>query len=118
MPAGTLGPLVRAGSRVAGRRGRYLCSALISHFGRFDVAGYSAPGFAATTVRPVPLQAPFVPVSVVATQVTGRTELAVSAQAGGTLPEQVSALLDSMAAALPPGRDQEGFRSVGVLPIR
>ncbi|GAB1692096.1 non-ribosomal peptide synthetase [Krasilnikovia sp. M28-CT-15] len=97
-----LGLLARS-LRLAGDR--YLCTAILSHLGRVDPAGFSADGFRASTVYSLPTHAPLAPLSIVATALPGRTELTVAHHGP---PERAEALLDAVEEALSPHRHWAG----------
>jgi amino acid adenylation domain-containing protein len=99
----------RAGSRIPppilaaalkAMRHRYLCSSIVSHLGRIDLDAFGAPGFEASTVYSLPVHAPLAPLSVVATEPPGRTELTVAHHSSVA---DADALLDAIEFALSPG---------------
>jgi amino acid adenylation domain-containing protein len=98
----------------AGRR-RYLCSSIISQLGRIDLATFSAGDFHASTVYSLPVHAPLAPMSIVATEPPGRTELVVAHHGAA---RDADALLDAVVEALSPAavRDWVGNRTRQPLP--
>ena len=88
-------PLLRRA--LAAARHRYLCSSIVSHLGRVDPDTFSAPGFAATTVYSRPVHAPLAPMSIVATELPGRTELTMAYRGDGA-DELFDSLVDAIAA--------------------
>jgi amino acid adenylation domain-containing protein len=94
VPLSLLTPALRA------MRHRYLCSSIVSHLGRIDLDAFRAPGFEASTVYSLPVHAPLAPLSVVATEPPGRTELTVAHH--GT-DAAADALLDAIEQAVAPG---------------
>jgi amino acid adenylation domain-containing protein len=100
--------VLAAALRPVGRRN--LCSAIVSHLGRVDPAEFSTGEFTAYTVYSLPVHAPFAPLSVVATEPPGRTELTVAHQGAD---REAEALLDAIERALSPDelRDWAGNRT-------
>ncbi len=91
-------PILAAG--LSAMRHRYLCSSVVSHLGRIDLDAFQAPGFEASTVYSLPVHAPLAPLSVVATEPPGRTELTVAHHSSDA---EADALLDAIESALAPG---------------
>ncbi len=99
LPLGLLAPALRAAAP------KNLCSAILSHLGRVDLADFTAPGFQASTVYSMPVHAPLAPLSIVATEPPGRTELAIAHNGPAQAAE---ALFDTIEAALAPHRHWVG----------
>ncbi|MEV0991540.1 non-ribosomal peptide synthetase [Streptomyces sp. NPDC049949] len=94
--------LLRAAQAGAVRADRHLASAVVSHLGRLDPAEFSGGGFTATTLYALPVHAPLVPVSVVATETDTATELTMGVRGGPDLAERATRLLDEVLTRLPP----------------
>jgi amino acid adenylation domain-containing protein len=103
-------PLRALAAALRATRGRYLCSSVVSHLGRIDLEAFSTAGFTASTVYSLPVHAPLAPMSVVATEPPGHTELTLAHH--GT-PQDAEALLDAIERALAPDplRDWDGNRT-------
>ncbi|MFF4850617.1 amino acid adenylation domain-containing protein [Streptomyces sp. NPDC001194] len=93
--------LLRAAQAAAVRADRHLASAVVSHLGRLDPAEFSGGGFTATTLYALPVHAPLVPVSVVATETDTATELTMGVRGGPDLAERATRLLDEVLTRLP-----------------
>ncbi|MFI5672444.1 amino acid adenylation domain-containing protein [Streptomyces sp. NPDC051704] len=93
--------LLRAAQAAAVRTDRHLASAVVSHLGRLDPAEFSGGGFTATTLYALPVHAPLVPVSVVATETDTATELTMGVRGGPDLAERATRLLDEVLSHLP-----------------
>ncbi|KOY57440.1 non-ribosomal peptide synthetase [Streptomyces sp. XY332] len=93
--------LLRAAQAGAVRADRHLASAVVSHLGRLDPAEFSGGGFTATTLYALPVHAPLVPVSMVATETNTATELTMGVRGGPGLAERATRLLDEVLAHLP-----------------
>ncbi|MFF1497640.1 amino acid adenylation domain-containing protein [Streptomyces sp. NPDC058304] len=94
--------LLRAAQAGAVRADRHLASAVVSHLGRLDPAEFSGGGFTATTLYALPVHAPLVPVSVVATETDTATELTMGVRGGPDLAVRATRLLDEVLTHLPP----------------
>jgi acyl carrier protein len=99
LPLGLLAPALRAAAP------KNLCSAILSHLGRVDLADFTAPRFQPSTVYSVPVHAPLTRLSIVATEPPGRTELAIAHNGPAQAAE---ALFDTIEAALAPHRHWAG----------
>ncbi|MFE2551986.1 amino acid adenylation domain-containing protein [Streptomyces sp. NPDC059355] len=93
--------LLRAAQAAAVRADRHLASVVVSHLGRLDPAEFSGGGFTATTLYALPVHAPLVPVSVVATETDTATELTMGVRGGPDLAERATRLLDEVLTRLP-----------------
>lgn len=102
VPLGALGGLVRALEAGSGRLDRHLCTALVSHLGRVDLAAFSAEGYTASSVYSLPVQAPFVPLSLVAVECLGRTEITLCRAGGPGADGAAEELLDRIEDTLSP----------------
>jgi len=107
LPLRGLGAGLKAVDALSRRTDRHACTALLSHLGRVDLTTLSTAEFAATTVYSLPVHAPFAPVSFVATEPAGRTELAMSFSDGPGMAERASALLDHVCEALSPAAHRD-----------
>ncbi|MFJ2577105.1 amino acid adenylation domain-containing protein [Kitasatospora aureofaciens] len=112
LPLPVAAALVRASRAAALARHRHLASAIVSHGGRLDPAGFSTDGFAATTVYALPVHAPMVPFSVVMLELPGHTELVVSARGAADVGERCDALIDRLAGALATAEPAAGSREL------
>ncbi len=102
LPLSVVRPGLAALDALSRRTDRYACDALVSHLGRVDLAAFSTPDFAATTLYSVPVHAPLAPVSIVATEPAGRTELTLSYPDAPGMADRAAALLDQICDALVP----------------
>ncbi|MEU8840397.1 non-ribosomal peptide synthetase [Streptomyces roseus] len=93
--------LLRAAQAGTVRADRHLASAVVSHLGRLDPAEFSGGGFTATTLYALPVHAPLVPVSMVATETDTATELTMGVRGGPDLAERATRLLDEIMTRLP-----------------
>ncbi|MCZ9635194.1 non-ribosomal peptide synthetase [Rhodococcus sp. BH5] len=96
------------------RTNRNLVSAIVSHAGKIDLAALSAPEFAATAVRALPVHIGLVPISFVVVESGTRTEITVSCRAGRGVAERLEALLDRIIAEFDPTAAQPAPPSRGV----
>ncbi|MEV6951176.1 non-ribosomal peptide synthetase [Streptomyces sp. NPDC051183] len=90
--------LLRAAQAGAVRADRHLASAVVSHLGRLDPADFSGGGFTATTLYALPVHAPLVPVSLVASETDTTTEVTMGVRGGPGLAERAARLLDGALA--------------------
>ncbi|GHE43760.1 non-ribosomal peptide synthetase [Streptomyces vinaceus] len=93
--------LLRAAQAAAVRADRHLASAVISHLGRLDPAEFRGGGFTAKTLYALPVHAPLVPVSMVATETDTATELTMGVRGGPGLAARATRLLDEILTRLP-----------------
>ncbi|MFB7053073.1 amino acid adenylation domain-containing protein [Streptomyces vinaceus] len=105
LPAPAARLLLRAAQAGAVRADRHLASAVISHLGRLDPAEFRGGGFTATTLYALPVHAPLVPVSMVATETDTATELTMGVRGGPGLAERATRLLDEILTRLPAAAD-------------
>ncbi|MER8184429.1 non-ribosomal peptide synthetase [Kitasatospora sp. NPDC094015] len=120
LPLPAAAALLRAGGALAHRRDLHLASAVVSHLGRIDPADCSAGAFTARSLYALPVHAPLVPVSCVAVELPGHTELTVGFQGGPGLADRAEELMDHLAAAVtghgPAPRSADGCARVGAEP--
>ncbi|MFD7082406.1 amino acid adenylation domain-containing protein [Streptomyces sp. NPDC059918] len=102
LPPAAAGLLLRAAQAGTVRADRHLASAVVSHLGRLDPAEFSGGGFTATTLYALPVHAPLVPVSMVATETDTATELTMGVRGGPGVAERATRLLDEILTRLPP----------------
>ncbi|MFD4367202.1 non-ribosomal peptide synthetase [Rhodococcus sp. NPDC058521] len=92
--------VLRAVHSLGSRRNLNLVSAIVSHAGTIDLDDFAAPGFTPSTVRALPVHTGMVPLSFVALEAGGRTEITASCRTGVGIEPRLDALLDRIAQAL------------------
>lgn len=107
LPIELLGRTLRVLGAVSARLDRNLATAIISHFGKVDLAALSTEGFTASTAYALPVHAPFTPLSLVVTECAGRTEITLCCADGMDIERQAGALLDQIEEMLSPGAVRE-----------
>ncbi|MEV0948662.1 non-ribosomal peptide synthetase [Rhodococcus sp. NPDC049939] len=100
LPAPVTRAIVTTAHRFGARMNRNLVSAIVSHAGKIDLDELSAPGFIATSARPLPVHTGLVPMSFVISETGSTTEVGVSCRAGDGVSERLDALLDRLTDAL------------------
>ncbi|RSS64141.1 AMP-binding protein, partial [Streptomyces sp. WAC06614] len=100
LPLPALALLLRTAQGLARRTDRHLASAVVSHLGRIDPADCSAAGFTAERVYALPVHAPLVPLSLVATETDTTTEITLGLRGGRDLAPRAARLLDDALARL------------------
>ncbi|REK91803.1 amino acid adenylation domain-containing protein [Streptomyces inhibens] len=113
VPLSALRHVLRTVTAASERRDRYLCTALISHLGRTDLESFSSGEFTASTVYSLPVQSPLVPLSLVAVECLGRTEITLCHPNGPQAADHAEELLDAIEETLSPrqARLWEGNRT-------
>lgn len=99
-PAPVTRGVLRALHTLGARGGRNLVSAIVSHAGTIELGEFTTPGFTPSTVHALPVHTGMVPLSFVAIEVEGRTEITVSCRTGNGIAARLDSLLDRVAAAL------------------
>ncbi|MCB5183401.1 non-ribosomal peptide synthetase, partial [Streptomyces antimicrobicus] len=100
LPPAALALLLRAAQGATRRTGRHLASAVVSHLGRTDPADFCGAGFTAESVHALPVHAPLVPLSWVATETDTTTELTLGLRGGPDLLDHAERLLSDTVARL------------------
>ncbi|WP_280502824.1 non-ribosomal peptide synthetase [Nocardia farcinica] len=86
--------------QLGARLGRNLVSGLISHVGRFRSAELSGAGFAARSLRVLPVHTLMIPLGVFMVETEAGVSVSVSVRNGPGVPDRVEALLDELGAEL------------------
>ncbi len=108
LPLPVTAALLRTAQAAAFRTDRHLASAVVSHLGRLDLTEFTGGGFTPSTAYALPVHAPLVPLSLVATETGTTTELTLGVRgAGRDLAARAAKLLDTTLAGFRTGPEAE-----------